>query len=67
MYKKLVYLAAAALLAACSGPRSPQEKLTVNDKKIDAMNAVLSSNSPMVDGIDVANSDANDEIGRAHV
>ena len=37
MYKKLIYLAAAALLAACSGPRSPQEKLTVNDKKIDAI------------------------------
>ena len=41
MYKKLIYLAAAALLAACSGPRSPQEKLTVNDKKIDAIIAQM--------------------------
>ncbi|MCR4569410.1 MAG: glycoside hydrolase family 3 C-terminal domain-containing protein, partial [Bacteroidales bacterium] len=41
MYKKLFYLAAAALLAACSGPRSPQEKLTVNDKKIDAIIAQM--------------------------
>ena len=37
MYKKLIYLAVAALLAACSGPRSPQDRLTVNDKKIDAL------------------------------
>ena len=41
MYKNLIYLAAAALLAACSGPRSPQEKLTVNDKKIDAIIAQM--------------------------
>ena len=41
MYKKLIYLAAAALLAACSGLRSPQEKLTVNDKKIDAIIAQM--------------------------
>ena len=41
MYKKLFYLAAAALLAACSGPLSPQEKLTVNDKKIDAVIAQM--------------------------
>ena len=41
MYKKLIYLAVAALLAACSGPRSPQEKLTVNDKKIDAVIAQM--------------------------
>ena len=30
------------------------------DKKIDEMNAAISSSSPMVDGIDVATSDAND-------
>ena len=41
MYKNLIYMAAAALLAACSGPRSPQEKLTVNDKKIDAIIAQM--------------------------
>jgi beta-glucosidase len=42
MYKKLILLAtAAALLAACSGPRSPQDKLTVNDKKIDAVIAQM--------------------------
>ena len=41
MYKNLIYLAAAALLAACSGPRSPQEKLTFNDKKIDAIIAQM--------------------------
>jgi beta-glucosidase len=41
MKKHLVFLAAAAVLAACSGPRSPQEKLTVNDKKIDAIIAQM--------------------------
>ena len=41
MYKKLIYLAVAALLAACSGPRSPQDRLTVNDKKIDALIAQM--------------------------
>jgi beta-glucosidase len=42
MYKKLILLAtAAALLAACSGPRSPQDKLTINDKKIDAVIAQM--------------------------
>ena len=41
MIKQILYIAAAALLAACSGPRTPQEKLTVNDKKIDAIIAQM--------------------------
>ena len=42
MYKKLIYLAGAALvMAACSGPQSAQDKLTVNDKKIDAVIAQM--------------------------
>ncbi len=42
MYKKLIYLAGVALvMAACSGPQSAQDKLTVNDKKIDAVIAQM--------------------------
>ena len=39
MYKKILYLfAAAALFSACGQTASgPQDRLTVNDKKIDAM------------------------------
>ena len=42
MYKTLTYLAGLALLAvACAGPKSPQDTLTVNDKKIDAIIAQM--------------------------
>ncbi len=42
MYKKLIYFAGAVLLlAACSGPQSAQDRLTVNDKKIDAVIAQM--------------------------
>ena len=41
--KKVIYLIASALLAAsaCSGPLSPQDRLTVNDKKIDQLIAQM--------------------------
>ena len=42
MYKTISYLAGLALLVvACSGPKSPQDILTVNDKKIDAIIAQM--------------------------
>ena len=38
MYRKTLKFIGIALLAvACAGPKSPQDKLTVNDKKIDAL------------------------------
>ena len=33
--RKVILLLATALLAACSAAQAPQDKLTVNDKKID--------------------------------
>ena len=42
MFKKLIFMAGAALvLASCSGPKSAQDRLTVNDKKIDAIIAQM--------------------------
>ena len=42
MYKTLSYFAGAALLiAACGNPVTPQDRLTVNDKKIDAIIAQM--------------------------
>ncbi len=41
MKKSFLILASAAVLAACGGPLSPQDKLTVNDKKIDALIAQM--------------------------
>ena len=39
--KKVFYLFASVLLAACSASQSPQDKLTVNDKKIDKVIAQM--------------------------
>ena len=42
MYKNAIKLIGLALLAAaCAGPKSPQDKLTVNDKQIDAIIAQM--------------------------
>ena len=42
MKKTILYLASAAVLAAaCGGPLSPQDKLTVNDKKINEIIAQM--------------------------
>ena len=42
MKKVLLLIASAAVMAsACCGPKSPQDKLTVNDKKIDALIAQM--------------------------
>ena len=42
MYKNAMKLIGLALLAAaCAGPKSPQDKLTVNDKQIDAVIAQM--------------------------
>ena len=42
MYKKILYVSAAALLVcACARPVAPQDRLTVNDKKIDAVIAQM--------------------------
>ena len=42
MYRKTIKFIGIALLAvACAGPKSPQDKLTVNDKKIDAVIAQM--------------------------
>ncbi|MBO4466981.1 MAG: glycosyl hydrolase, partial [Bacteroidales bacterium] len=42
MKKVLFLIASAAVMAtACCGPKSPQDKLTVNDKKIDALIAQM--------------------------
>ena len=42
MYKKILYMSAAALLVcACSLPVGPQDRLTVNDRKIDALIAKM--------------------------
>ncbi len=42
MYKKILYVSAAALLVcACSLPVGPQDRLTVNDRKIDALIAKM--------------------------
>ncbi len=43
MYKNLLKIAGLALLiVACSGPKSPQDKLMVNEKKINAIIAQMS-------------------------
>jgi beta-glucosidase len=39
--RKVILLLASALLAACSAGQSPQDKLTVNDKKIDKIIAQM--------------------------
>ncbi len=41
MKKTFILIASAAVLASCGGPRSPQDKLTINDKKIDAIIAQM--------------------------
>lgn len=41
MKKVFLFIASAAVLAACGGPLSPQDKLTVNDKKINAIIAQM--------------------------
>jgi beta-glucosidase len=41
MKKAFILLASAAVLASCCGPVSPQDKLTVNDKKINALIAQM--------------------------
>ena len=41
MKKIALFIASAAVLAACGGPLSPQDKLTVNDKKINALIAQM--------------------------
>ena len=39
--RKVFLLLASALVVACSGPQTPQDKLTVNDRKIDAIIAQM--------------------------
>ena len=41
MKKIALFIASAAVLTACGGPLSPQDKLTVNDKKINALIAQM--------------------------
>ena len=60
MYKKILYVSAAALLVcACARPVAPQDRLTVNDKKIDAVIAQMTLEEKVAM--------LHSKIGRAHV